>query len=238
MNIFSSTDSTSSSPSHGHHCGADDTSLSLQSSSRRGTTRHCSNPVIPRKSWMRHEPMPRTLIAGGSICSGGRLPAPALSVPSVSLSLLSPPPPPLLPPPPPPPPPPPLPPPPPPPLLLSSSHRMPPRPPLYISSARWCWQRRSCNAQWASARPSNHHRCERAGGCGRGGQPRAANVAVWATATVPAIVARRNHRRTLDASVLLRHCRHYFFVVGVQCDDALLGGGRRQCPGLSPSESR
>ena len=60
-------------------------------------------------------------------------------------------------------------------------------------------------------------------------------VAVWATATVPAIVVRRNHRHTRDASVLLRHCRHYFFV---QCNDVHFGRGRRRCPGLGPGESR
>ena len=95
-----------------------------------------------------------TLIAGGGVCVGGRLPVPASSVPSVLLSLLSPPPPPPLPTP-----------------LSSSPCRMPPCPPPYILPARRRWRRRSRNTQRAYARPSNHRRCERAEGRGRGGRP-------------------------------------------------------------------
>ena len=144
-NEFPSTDSMSSSPSRGRHCGAGDPSLSSLLSTRRGSTRHCSKPAIPRKSWIRHDP-----VAGGGVC-GGRLPAQALSVPSVSLSSLSLPPSPLLP--------------------LSSSRRMPSRLPPYILPARQHWQRRSRDARRASTCPSNHRRRKRAGGQGRGGRP-------------------------------------------------------------------
>ena len=58
---------------------------------------------------------------------------------------------------------------------FSSSCGMPRHPPPYILLAQWRWQRHLRDARQASARPSNHRHCERAGGRRRGGQLRAIN---------------------------------------------------------------
>ena len=68
--------------------------------------------------------------------------------------------------------------------------------------------------------------------------PEPPTVAVWVTVAAPAVVVRHNHCHTCAAFVLLCHCHCYFFVVGVRCNDAQLGGGRRRRPGLGPGKSR
>ena len=212
-NKFPSTGSTSSSHSRGRHCGANNSSLSLSLSTRRGTTRNCLNPAIPRKSWMRHDPVPRTLIVGDNICGGRRSLAPA---PSVSLSPLS------------------LPPP--PPTPSSSSCGMPPHPPPYILPARRRWQRRSQDGLLRAPQTTVVVRGREGGGGEDNLEP--PTVVVWATAAAPAIVIHRNHCHTRATFVLLRHCHHNFFVIEVRCNDAQLSGGRRRRPGLGPGESR
>jgi hypothetical protein len=54
-------------------------------------------------------------------------------------------------------------------------------------------------------------------------------AAAWAMAVMPAVVVCHNHCWYHAASVLLRHCRCYFFVE-VQLGNAQLGGGIRQRP--------